>query len=57
MKEENEKNKVKLNELQSIIDTEAKLKDTAYLESKSKKKVAISSYVCYVYLCTCNIAS
>ena len=40
MKEENEKNKVKLNELESLVDTETKLKD---LESKSK--INVSSYV------------
>ena len=45
MKEENEKNKVKLNELESLVVTEAKLKAATNLDSKHKEKV--------IYMCTC----
>ena len=39
MKEENERNKIKLNELESVVDMETRLKHTDSLENKAKKKV------------------
>ena len=41
MKEESEKHKVKLNELESLIDIGARLKDATNLESKTKMKVSV----------------
>ena len=41
LKEENERNLIKLNEMESLDDTETKLKHANSLESGGKKKVHV----------------
>ena len=45
IREENEKNKIKYNELESLVNTKAKLRDTTNLESKVKVIKCVGMYV------------